>query len=129
MGIFSAIVDRILHHASASGTAQQTQQSPASKQQGGTPQPQLQLQSVDVDATLSQLAAKKGGGGNYRQSIVDLLKLLDLDSSLDARQKLADELDVHAGAPGSAEVNIALHRAVMRKIAENGGKVPDSMKH
>ena len=146
MGIFSAIADRILHHASASGNAQQTQQSSSSKQQGAAQapslqqgqspgqqqpqaQPQLQLQSVDIDATLSQLAAKKGGGGNYRQSIVDLLKLLDLDSSLDARKKLADELDVHEGAPGTAEENIALHKAVMRKIAENGGKVPDSMKH
>lgn len=142
MGIFSAIVDRILHHARASGTTQQSQQSPSSTQQGGAQgastqqgqpqsqqQPQLQLQSVDIDATLSQLAAKKGGNLNYRQSIVDLLKLLDLDSSLEARTKLADELDVHVGAPGTAEENIALHKAVMRKIAENGGKVPDSMKH
>ena len=142
MSIFSAIVDRILHHASASGGSQQSQQSPSSTQPGGTQggssqqgqgqsqqQPQAQLQSVDVDATLSQLAAKKGANLNYRQSIVDLLKLLDLDSSLDARKKLADELDVHDGAPGTAEENIALHKAVMRKIAENGGKVPDSMKH
>ena len=77
---------------------------------------------------LSQLASKKGGG-NYRESIVDLLKLLDLDSSLDARKELAQELNVNAGKPGSAEQNIALHKAVMRKIEENGGKVPESMKH
>ena len=137
MSIFSSIVDRILHHSRASGTTQQTQQAPSSTQQGGSAQqgqsqsqqPQLQLQTVDIDATLSQLAAKKGVQLNYRQSIVDLLKLLDLDSSLEARKKLADELDVHEGAPGTAEENIALHKAVMRKIAENGGKVPDSMKH
>jgi len=78
---------------------------------------------------LSQLATKKGGGGNYRESIVDLLKLLDLDSSLAARKELAQELNVHAGADGSAEQNMALHKAVMQKIAENGGKVPESMKH
>jgi hypothetical protein len=60
---------------------------------------------------------------------VDLLKLLDLDSSLEARKQLAQELNVHAGADGSAEQNIALHKAVMAKIAENGGKVPDSMRH
>ncbi|WP_158745721.1 DUF3597 family protein, partial [Acidisphaera sp. L21] len=58
----------------------------------------------------------------------DLLKLLDLDSSLDARKQLATELDVHVGADGSAEENVALHKAVVQKLEENGGKVPDSMK-
>ena len=66
----------------------------------------------------------KDGGGNYQTSIVDLLKLLDLDSSLSARKELGDELGVQAGADGSAEQNIALHKAVMAKLAENGGKVP-----
>ena len=73
----------------------------------------------------------RGEEGRRRQlpdSIVDLLKLLDLDSSLDARKELAAELSVNAGAHGSAEQNIALHKAVMRKLAENGGKVPDSLK-
>lgn len=83
---------------------------------------------VDVEAVLTQMAAGKGGGGNWRTSIVDLLKLLDLESSLDARKQLANELNVHAGADGSAEENIALHKAVMQKLAENGGKVPDSLK-
>jgi hypothetical protein len=85
--------------------------------------------SVDVGAVLSGLAATKGGGGNYQTSIVDLLKLLDLDSSLNARKELGAELNVHAGADGSAEQNIALHKAVIQKLAENGGKIPDSMKH
>jgi hypothetical protein len=60
---------------------------------------------------------------------VDLLKLLDLDSSLGARKELAEELNVHAGAHGSAEQNIALYKAVVQKLEQNGGKVPDSMKH
>ena len=77
---------------------------------------------------LTQMASRKGGGGNWRTSIVDLLKLLDLDSGLDARERLADELGVRAGAAGSAEENVALHKAVTRKLAENGGKVPDSLK-
>jgi Domain of unknown function (DUF3597) len=140
VGIFSAILDKIRHHAAASApqqsapqsapqsSAQQTQYQPSSTQQQGAPQ-QASIQNVDVDKVLRDLAAQKGGGGNYRESIVDLLKLLDLDSSLDARKQLATELGVNAGAPGSAEQNIALHKAVMRKIAENGGKVPDSMKH
>jgi hypothetical protein len=84
--------------------------------------------SVDVGAVLSQMASQKGGGGNYESSIVDLLKLLDLDSSLNVRKELANELNLHVGADGSAEENIALHHAVMQKLAENGGKVPDSLK-
>jgi Domain of unknown function (DUF3597) len=83
---------------------------------------------VDVEAVLISMASQKGGGGNWQTSIVDLLKLLDLDSSLSARKELGDELNVHAGADGSAEQNTALHKAVMQKIAENGGKVPASMK-
>jgi hypothetical protein len=150
MGIFSAILDKLRHHGSASGsqasggqqTAGSAQQQPqlqgqASPQQQAQPSAQAgqqgssqaTLQNVDIDAVLVQLASSKGGGGNYRQSIVDLLKLLDLDSSLNARKELAEELNVHAGAHGSAEQNIALHQAVMRKVAENGGKVPESMKH
>jgi hypothetical protein len=53
---------------------------------------------------------------------------LDLDSSLDARKQLGQELGVHAGADGTAEQNIALHKAVVQKLAENGGKIPDSMR-
>lgn len=73
------------------------------------------------------MAEIDGGGVNWRTSIVDLLKLLKLDSSLEARKELADELGVHAGEAGSAEQNIALHKAVMKKLAENGGQVPDSL--
>lgn len=83
---------------------------------------------VDVVAVLTEKASAKGGGGNWQTSIVDLLKLLDLDSSLNARKELGAELNVHAGADGSAQQNIALHRAVMKKLAENGGKVPESLR-
>jgi hypothetical protein len=137
MGIFSAILDKLRHHGSAAATQpgtqassgasqQQSQQSGQTGQQGSS---QASVQNVDVGAVLSQLASQKGGGGNYQQSIVDLLKLLDLDSGITARKELAQELNVHAGEAGSAEQNIALHKAVMRKLAENGGKVPESMKH
>jgi hypothetical protein len=74
------------------------------------------------------MAAGKGGGGNWKTSIVDLLKLLDLDSSLDARKALANELNIHAGADGSAEQNVALQKGVMQQLAANGGKVPESLK-
>ena len=129
MGIFSAILDKLRHHSGAQAAPQQQNQQTATtgQQQSGTAQ--QSIQNVDVDAVLSQLAQKKGGGGNYRESIVDLLKLLDLDSSLNARKELAQELNVHAGDAGTAEQNIALQKAVMRKLAENGGKVPDSLKN
>jgi hypothetical protein len=127
MGFFSRIMDKLRHHSSGSAA-----QAPAAPQQQGQLAPGQAapqgIQNVDVDAVLSQMASRKGGGGNYRTSIVDLLKLLDLDSSLDSRKELAEELNVHAGAHGSAEQNIALQKAVMRKLAENGGKVPDSLK-
>ena len=136
MGIFSRILDKLRHgpgstpqagaQPAAGSGQQQAQPSAQTGQQGASGG---SLQNVDIDAVLSQMAEKKGGGGNYRQSIVDLLKLLDLDSSLNARKELAEELNVNAGAHGSAEQNIALHKAVMAKVAENGGRVPDSMKN
>ena len=136
MGIFSSIMDRIFHHANAATgtTAAQPGQPPSapagSAQPAGTPATGApKLQNVDVHAVLTQAAASKGGGGNWQTSIVDLLKLLDLDSSLAARKDLANELNVHVGADGSAEQNIALQKAVMAKLAENGGKVPDSLRH
>lgn len=129
MSIFSSIMDKIFHHASAtpaadSATPAPTADSPVPTSGGGAGAP-----AVDVGAVLSQMASQKGGGGNYQTSIVDLLKLLDLDSSLEARKQLGQELGVHAGADGSAEQNIALHKAVVQKLAENGGTVPDSMKN
>ena len=124
MGFFSRILDKLRPHPTA------TPGQPGQQQQQTTTQaaPQATLTNVDVEAVLVTMASKKGGGGNYRTSIVDLLKLLDLDSSLDARKELAEELNVHAGAHGSAEQNIALQKAVMRELAKNGGKVPDSLK-
>jgi hypothetical protein len=83
---------------------------------------------VDVEQVLTKMASAKGGGGNWQTSIVDLLKLLDLDSSHGARKELAQELNIHVGTDGSAEENIALHQAVMQKLAENGGKVPENIK-
>ena len=82
---------------------------------------------VDVEAILTQKAAAAGKPSNWRTSIVDLLQLLGLDSSLSARKELANELNVHVGADGSAEENIALHKAVMKALAANGGKVPASL--
>jgi len=83
---------------------------------------------IDVEAIVQNLATQKGGGGNWRTSIVDLLHVLGLDSSAAARHTLAQELNVTAGTDGSAERNEALYKALMQKLEENGGKVPDSLK-
>ena len=131
MGFFSRIMDRLRQGAgfgqSKAGTQpagqQQQYQKPGAQQGSAAQQP-----VVDVEAVLTQMAKEKGGGGNWRTSIVDLLKLLDLDSDLEARKELAKELNVNAGAHGSAEQNIALQKAVWKKLAENGGRVPDSLR-
>ena len=129
MNILGSIFDRLRHRGSSQQEIGAQPTTTASSQPSGQAGQQAMLQNVDIDKVLAEMASKKGGGGNYRESIVDLLKLLDLDSSLNARKELAQEVNVNAGAPGSAEQNIALHKAVMQKVAENGGKVPESMKH
>lgn len=134
MSIFGSIMNKIFHHPKAAEAAPQQsapeQSAPAQSAPTATAEaPAAPTQNVDVGAVLGEMASMKGGGGNYQTSIVDLLKLLDMDSSLDARKQLANELNVHAGADGSAEENIALHKAVMQKLAENGGIVPDSLRN
>lgn len=84
--------------------------------------------TVDVSAKLDAMAANHSETLNWRTSIVDLLKLLGLDSSLESRKEMADEL----GCPpdmksDSAQMNIWLHRAVMQKLKENGGQVPPEL--
>jgi hypothetical protein len=137
MSIFGSIMSKIFGHGSAKpapppapapALATSAAAAPTSAPTPA-PTPPPAPQQVDVAAVLGEMAAMKDGGGNYRSSIVDLLKLLDLDSSLEARKELAEELGVHAGAHGSAEQNIALHKAVMAKLAENGGVVPDSLRN
>ena len=107
----------------------QGQQRPQGQQQGGvaTAQPQQQ-QQVDVEQVLSQIAQQKGNPDlNYKTSIVDLMKLLGIDSSLDNRKELARELGYTGELNGSAEMNIWLHKATMKQLAANGGRVPQSM--
>lgn len=139
MSIFGNILNKVFHRDAAKApaptpAAPKPQSTPAAAQATQpqptpTPAPAPVQQSVDVGAVLDAMAGMKSDhGGNYRSSIVDLLKLLDLDSSLAARKELAEELNVHAGEHGSAEQNIALHKAVMNKLAENGGIVPDDLR-
>jgi len=86
------------------------------------------MAEVDVEAILNQKAQQAGQPLNWRTSIVDLLKLLDLDSSLQSRKELAQELQYSGDTGDSAKMNIWLHRQVMNKLAANGGKVPADLK-
>ncbi|HEY1227723.1 MAG TPA: DUF3597 domain-containing protein [Ramlibacter sp.] len=116
----------------AAGTATQAQPSPQSTQTTAATatqsSPQPAAQPVDVEAVLNEMAKNNPQKLNWRTSIVDLMKLLDLDSSLQARKQLADELHYTGDKNDSATMNIWLHKQVMRKVAENGGKVPADLK-
>ena len=130
MSIFGKIKDAIFGRKAQAQPAP----SPAQGQAQGQAMPQMNQPAptdaqvdVDVDAVLAAAAAEKRQELNYKTSIVDLMKLLDLDSSLENRKELAEELGYTGARDGSAEMNIWLHKAVMRELAANGGKVPASM--
>lgn len=82
---------------------------------------------VDVEAVLEGLAAKNPQKLNWRTSIVDLMKLVGMDSSLAERKELARELGYTGSTTDTAKMNIWLHQAVLRKLAENGGKIPANL--
>jgi hypothetical protein len=90
--------------------------------------PPVPMQEVDVEALLNDMASQHSEKLNWRSSIVDLMKLLGLDSSLSERKELAKELGYTGDTSDSASMNIWLHKQVMNKLAANGGKVPAELK-
>jgi hypothetical protein len=86
-------------------------------------------QTVDVAPILDKAVAAKGEKLEWRTSIVDLMKALDIDSSFAARKELAKELGYTGDSNDSASMNIWLHKQVMTKLAANGGKLPPEIKH
>ena len=86
------------------------------------------LERVDVEQVLDGLAAHNPQKLNWRSSIVDLMKLVGMESTLQERRELAQELGYSGDQHDSAAMNTWLHKAVMRKLEENGGKVPDNLK-
>jgi hypothetical protein len=107
---------------------QQPAQQPAQQPQAAPAPAAPAMQQVDVEAVLNNMQQQSGQQLNWRTSIVDLLKLLGLDSSLQARKELAAELNYSGDTNDSASMNIWLHRQVMNKLAANGGKVPADLK-
>lgn len=138
MGIFSAIKDKIFGHKRAAPTAGAPQAAPrpAPTQAAPTTPPTAaaaipaatQASQVDVEAVLQVMADDSGQTLNWRSSIVDLMKLLSIDPSLANRKELAAELGYTGDTDDSASMNIWLHKQVMKKLAENGGLVPDSLR-
>ena len=124
MGIFNSIRDAIFGQkdtpAAAPAAAPEHPQTTAAE-------PAPEREKVDIMAVLSEKAAADGRDLNWQTSIVDLMKLLDLDSSLQARKELAAEFNYDGPLDGSADMNIRLHRAVMAALAANGGIVPPQM--
>ncbi len=108
--------------AGTSGTAPAT---PSAPQPQAAPAAMAQ---VDVEAVLNTMAEKNPQKLNWRTSIVDLMKLLDLDSGLGPRKELAHELGYTGDTNDSATMNVWLHKQVMLKLAQNGGKVPADLK-
>ncbi len=134
MSIFGKIKDAIFGHKPEARTDAEIPAGMAGGPPAGTttaPQPTTQpapTAQVDVEQVLRDIAISKGNPDlNYRTSIVDLMKLLGMDSSLDNRKELATELGYTGDKDGSAEMNIWLHREVMRQLAANGGRVPASL--
>ena len=128
MGILSNIFDKIFHKTPATPAPGATAAPAPTAAPGAAPAAPVAMDQVDVEKVLNDMAAKSAEKLNWRTSIVDLMKLLGLDSSLAARKDLAKELNYTADTNDSAAMNIWLHRQVMNKVAANGGKVPADLK-
>jgi nucleoid-associated protein YgaU len=134
MSIFGNIMSAIFGHSSSAAAA--TAPSAPATAQPASPAAQsapaaaaASAAPVDVAAIMDNLAAQSSERLDWRRSIVDLMKLINLDSSLAARKELAQEMSYTGDMNDSASMNIWLHKQVMIKLAENGGRVPDELRH
>src|SRR4051794_25920417 len=130
MSVFGKIMGAIFgHHAEAAPASGSTPAAGGTAPAGGTAAPAGAAQNVDVAAIVDKAAADKHEKLEWRTSIVDLMKALDIDSSLAARKELAKELGYSGDTNDSASMNVWLHKQVMAKLAANGGKLPPEIKH
>jgi 3-oxoacyl-ACP reductase-like protein len=136
MGLFNNLMSKIFGHATAAtatAPGAQTQSATAPEQQAQAQAPAAPAAAVapppvvDVTAILNDLAKKNPEKLDWKRSIVDLMKLVGMDSSFAARKQLAEELHYTGDPNDSASMNIWLHKEVLRKLAENGGKVPQEL--
>ena len=122
MNIFGKILGKIFGKKAPAAPA-----APAAKPAATTPATPAPAPVVDVEAVLEEMASENPQRLNWRTSIVDLMKLLGMESSLAERRELADELGYTGDKTDTATMNIWLHKQVLRKLAENGGKVPANL--
>jgi hypothetical protein len=131
MSIFGKIVSAIFGHP-ASATPPAGGAAPGGAVAGGagsSTAPSSTAPTVEVAPILDKAVAAKGEKLEWRTSIVDLMKALDIDSSLSARKELSKELGYTGDTNDSASMNVWLHKQVMAKLAANGGKLPPEIKH
>ena len=128
MSIFGSIMSKIFGHGSAQAANASPSLAPSGSPTSTATPASAPAQTVDVAAIVDKAAAAKGEKLAWRTSIVDLMKALDLDSSLTARKQLAKELNYTGDTNDSATMNVWLHKQVMTKLAANGGKLPADIK-
>jgi hypothetical protein len=126
MSMLGNIISKIFGTSAVAATPEAQAAGSGSAPQGATAAPAGQ--QVDIAEVLDGMAAKAGQKLNWRSSIVDLMKLVGLDSSLAARKELATDLHYSGDTNDSATMNVWLHKQVMAKLAANGGKVPEDLK-
>ena len=133
MGLFNTLMNKIFSHATASAapaSAPSAGGDPGAGTDSGTQTsapaaaPSAPAQQIDIAATLDALAAKNSEKLDWKHSIVDLMKLVGMDSSLSARKELATDLAYTGDQSDSATMNMWLHKEVLKKLSENGGHVP-----
>lgn len=127
MSILGNILQRIFHRRPKAPPSQSSPTPRPAPQAQAPAAPAPAPQPIDVEAVLEELAAETPQELNWRTSIVDLMKLVGMESSLAERKELADELGYTGDKSDSAAMNIWLHKQVLKKLAENGGKVPASL--
>ncbi|HYW50555.1 MAG TPA: DUF3597 domain-containing protein [Gemmatimonadaceae bacterium] len=125
MSIFSRLKDKLFGTKVPETAAPAAPAAPAASASAATPAPVIPL--LDVEAVLTFMASKNPQKLNWETSIVDLMKLLGMESSLAERRELADELGYTGDKQDTATMNMWLHKEVMRQFAANGGHVPASM--
>jgi len=123
MGLFNDLMSKIFGTASSAAPSQPSSASASAGSGGASPA----AQTVDVAAVLEGLAAKNPEKLDWKHSIVDLMKLVGMDSSFTARKQLAAELHYTGDPNDSASMNVWLHKEVLKKLSENGGKVPQEL--
>ena len=139
MGLLSNLISKIFSHAgtnvavttgasAAPASAPSTQSSQPAAAPATVPTASAApAKAVDVNAILDGLAAKNPEKLDWKKSIVDLMKLVGMDSSFKARKELAKELNYTGDPNDSAAMNVWLHKQVLLKISENGGKIPEEL--